>query len=335
MRHHNGRFYSRRHPYRKRIIVSIILLLLVLICGQAVFIYWNQTSSNQTASGDPDSGPDPDTSPDAAEIPDKEPEAAAGETAPEGGDSDSSTSAGTEPDADAAESDPGSGTDTDSETDPVTGTEETSDNIPDNDTADAEADPDAEEEISFENTLFIGDSRTEGLLINTGLTEATFYAVRGLAVDNIYTKQFIREDGSSTDLTVMDALKRHSWRKIYIMLGVNELGWPYEELFIEQYARLVEDIKDLQPDAEIVVQSILPVTKEKSDNDTIYNNKKIYRYNELIQAMTEDEEVTYADLLPAIVDEDGALPAKGAVDGVHLTKSYYLKWLDYLISQKF
>lgn len=197
----------------------------------------------------------------------------------------------------------------------------------------AETEPEiveTEEPFTFENTLFIGDSRTEGLLLNTGLTEATFFAVRGLAVDNIHYKEFIRS--GEEKLSVMDALKTDSWRKIYIMLGVNELGWQSEEKFIEAYREVIQCIRERQPEAEIIIQSILPVTKAKSDGDAIYNNPKIYRYNELLVLMAAEEEVTYADLVPAVADENGDLPAEGASDGVHLTKSYYQKWLEYLIA---
>lgn len=192
----------------------------------------------------------------------------------------------------------------------------------------------SKEPFTFENTLFIGDSRTEGLLLNTGLTEATFYAVRGLSVSNIYTKEFLRTADSSEKITIMKALEGKQFRKIYLMLGVNELGWASDQAFIDCYAKLIGDIQTLQPEAEIVIQSILPVTKEKSDNDDIYNNENIYRFNGLIQTMTEELDVIYADLVPAVAAEDGSLPADGAADGVHLTKSYYQKWLDYLTANE-
>ena len=36
------------------------------------------------------------------------------------------------------------------------------------------------------------------------------------------------------------------------------------------------------------------------------------------------------DVWSAFAGEDGALDAEGSVDGVHLTRPYYVKWLDYL-----
>ena len=36
------------------------------------------------------------------------------------------------------------------------------------------------------------------------------------------------------------------------------------------------------------------------------------------------------DTHAALLDEDGALPADGSTDGVHLTKPYYKTWLEYL-----
>ena len=200
------------------------------------------------------------------------------------------------------------------------------------DVAEEENEPDEDIPFTFENALFIGDSRTEGLLLNTHLTEATFFAVRGLAVDNIHYKEFVRSGDDK--LTVMEALENGTWDRIYIMLGVNELGWQSESKFIEAYREVVLCVRERQPEAEIIVQSILPVTKSKSDRDSIYNNPKIYRYNELLVIMAAEENVTYADLVPAVADENGDLPEEGASDGVHLTKSYYQKWLDYLIANE-
>ena len=38
-----------------------------------------------------------------------------------------------------------------------------------------------------------------------------------------------------------------------------------------------------------------------------------------------------AGYVTASVDEDGILPAEGTVDGVHFTKDWYKKWLEFLM----
>ena len=180
----------------------------------------------------------------------------------------------------------------------------------------------------FDDAAFIGDSRTQGLQLYTGLPNATFYATQGLMVDTFFSKKFVKAGGGK--ITIPDAMKNQTYKKVYIMLGVNELGWAYEKVFIQKYGEVVDKVKELQPDAKIYVQSILPVTKAKSDGDAIYNNTKISRYNELIEQMCREKGVTYLHVADAVGLDNGALPAGSATDGVHLNREYCYKWLDYL-----
>lgn len=180
----------------------------------------------------------------------------------------------------------------------------------------------------FDDAAFIGDSRTQGLQLYTGLPNATFYATQGLMVDTFFSKKFVKAGGGK--ITIPDAMKNQTFKKVYIMLGVNELGWAYEKVFIQKYGEVVDKVKELQPDAKVYVQSILPVTKAKSDGDAIYNNTKISRYNELIEQMCREKGVTYLHVADAVGLDNGALPAGSATDGVHLNREYCYKWLDYL-----
>ena len=172
----------------------------------------------------------------------------------------------------------------------------------------------------FDDAAFIGDSRTQGLQLYTGLPNATFYATQGLMVDTFFSKKFVKAGGGK--ITIPDAMKNQTFKKVYIMLGVNELGWAYEKVFIQKYGEVVDKVKELQPDAKIYVQSILPVTKAKSDGDAIYN--------ELIEQMCREKGVTYLHVADAVGLDNGALPAGSATDGVHLNREYCYKWLDYL-----
>ena len=46
---------------------------------------------------------------------------------------------------------------------------------------------------------------------------------------------------------------RDRYGKVYIMLGINELGWPYVDVFAEKYAEMVRAVRDAQPDAQIYI----------------------------------------------------------------------------------
>lgn len=181
----------------------------------------------------------------------------------------------------------------------------------------------------FDDALFIGDSRTEGFMMYSSLKNIHAYCSKGLSITRIYEEEVvILEDGRT--VTVMEALQTEKYGKIYIMFGVNELGWPYDDKFEEQYSKMIRDIKQLQPDALIYVQNILPISEERSKKDEIYNNENVYRFNDIIKRVCESQNVIYLDVASSVADENGALPAEASTDGIHCNGTYCDIWLEYL-----
>lgn len=186
----------------------------------------------------------------------------------------------------------------------------------------------------FDDALFIGDSRTEGFFLYTGLSGVDAYYSKGLSVETIFSDKIVKNGKKKQ--TVIEALEEKQYAKIYIMFGVNELGWAFDYLFEEKYAELVDAITERQPDAVIYVQNILPISAARSRQDEIYNNDKVNRFNELIQDMcTGRPQVIYLDVASCMRDETGALPEGASQDGVHCTKDYCIIWLNYLKTNTF
>ena len=178
----------------------------------------------------------------------------------------------------------------------------------------------------FDDAVFIGDSRTEGLLLNTGLCNTTAYVYKGLMVDTVFTKPVIHKDGQK--LSVMDALKTTPFAKAYIMLGINETGWAYSKIFQEKYGDIIDGIREINPDAIIYIQGIIPVSDEVSSSHSYITNEKINEYNALLRELAGEKRAYYVATENAIAS--GSLPAEAAPDGIHLVKDYCGKWLDYL-----
>lgn len=185
------------------------------------------------------------------------------------------------------------------------------------------------DESYFDDAVFIGDSRTEGLKLYSGLKKATFYAEKGLDVATIF-KNEISIDGSK--MTIIDALQKHSFGKVYINLGVNELGWPYDSEFIKHYGKVIDAIKEAQPDAKIYLQSIIHISREKDKNPPDYfKNKTIIRRNKLLKELAKEKEINFINPNEVLTDDNGYLIKEASIDGVHLIKSYCLVWKDFLI----
>lgn len=181
------------------------------------------------------------------------------------------------------------------------------------------------------NVAFIGDSRTQAFLIYAGLKDVQDYTNIGLMVDTALTKKFITNDNGEK-ITILEDLATKNIDTIYIMLGINELGWIYNDIFIKDYENLIDKILEVRPNCEIIVQSIIPVTKTKSEGDSIYNNDKITEYNNLIKDMAKRKGIKYIDLCPVLADKSGNLPEEASTDGIHLNKKYCQKWFKCLKS---
>ena len=107
--------------------------------------------------------------------------------------------------------------------------------------------------------------------------------------------------------------------------------WYDVDEFISQYRQVIQKIHELQPDILIYVQAMIPVTEEKSNDGDVYTNDKIFYRNQRIQQMAQEESCVFLDPGEAVRNEEGALPAEAATDGIHLTAEYCQKWLDYLL----
>lgn len=184
----------------------------------------------------------------------------------------------------------------------------------------------------FNRSAFIGDSRTEGFLLYNGLTRAGNYGVKALTVDGFFQKAAIT-NGSGEKITVAEAIQNKEYDTFYIMFGMNELGWASEKTFIAKYGQVIDTIRRYHPDSKIVVQSILPVSAEKSASDPIHNNPKIVHYNQLIEQMCAEKSVDYFNVAARFMDDEGALFAEASTDGIHLNKKYCNLWMDYLKEQ--
>lgn len=184
----------------------------------------------------------------------------------------------------------------------------------------------------FADAVFIGDSRTQGLYEYSNLADvATFYSKTSLTVYNLFEKpkDFIRE--GDENLTLEQALSRHQFKKVYLMIGINEMGTGTPESFFEAYARAVYKIRELQPDAIIFVQGIMRVAGQKNASDPVFNNTNINIRNVEIETLANGKDIFYIDVNEAVCDENGNLYADWTFDQIHLKAKYYQVWENFLM----
>ncbi len=185
----------------------------------------------------------------------------------------------------------------------------------------------------FDDAIFIGDSRTDGLKMYSGLPVSCFWSEVGLTVTKCFQDRFVVLNGQY--LTVGEALEQADYSKVYIMLGMNELGWVYESEYAKGYARIIDVIQSTHPDAEIYVQSIIPVSKWLNNNPEAnrgYNTMAnvIRLQKALVEMVNSKEGVHYVNVAECMEDNEGYLFSDATEDGLHLNATYCKIWMQYL-----
>ena len=184
----------------------------------------------------------------------------------------------------------------------------------------------------FDDTVFIGDSRTAGLIMYTKLSPID-YSATGFNINNLSNKAYIShvgEDGNKTLVTCREALELDAgkYKSIYISTGVNELGWNASN-FVKAYRNAIASIREVT-DVPIYIQLILPVTNDYSQNSTNgITNEKQTQFNEKLRALALEEEVFLLDPISLFALEDGSLDPEVSFDGAHLQKSACKELLEY------
>ncbi|WP_130837113.1 GDSL-type esterase/lipase family protein [Lachnoclostridium sp. Marseille-P6806] len=189
-------------------------------------------------------------------------------------------------------------------------------------------------ESYFSDALFIGDSRTDGLAEYGDMEKlTTFFAKDALSVYRLWSQRAaVRSaDGTRSEETLLELLTARHFHKIYLSVGINELGVPATAGFYQKYREALELIRALQPDAILYIQGIMHVTRARSASDPVYNNTAITERNAAIASLANGRDIFYIDMNSVFCDENGDLPAEYSADGVHLKASRYLLWRQFLM----
>ena len=184
--------------------------------------------------------------------------------------------------------------------------------------------------ISMDDALFIGDSRTVGLMEYAGIDTADYFCNVGMSVYNIHKKPVSVPNVGKVTLT--ELLNGKKYGKIYIMLGINEVGYEVGNT-VEKYRELLEFIEEKQPDAVIFIQANLHVSKSRSDSDKVINNVAINGLNGELAKLADGKRRFYLDANVLFDDETGGLSADKSEDSAHLYAKYYKEWGEWIIEQ--
>lgn len=183
----------------------------------------------------------------------------------------------------------------------------------------------------FADAAFVGDSRTDGFMLYSGIGCGKNLTSNGLSVFRLAEKKALTINKKK--YTLLEALALEEYGKVYLSLGVNELGYRNDEGFYTSYCAAIDEIRKLQPGAVIYIQGLIPLNEGQvmaSSGKEYLTNEHLRIYNELMRQAAKEKQVVFLDLYSEFVDENGELPEGASRDGVHLVKEACQQWLEYL-----
>ena len=148
----------------------------------------------------------------------------------------------------------------------------------------------------------------------------------------VWINQSISGEKTQGLLNRLDYLDDNKVEAVFLMIGINDLIWgKSDEEILTNYKEIVRRLKAKHPEAQIVVQSILPhggeqSTWESRDKLEALPSDRIMSMNSALKKIATDNQAYYLDLYPIFVTGDGTLRDDLTTDGLHLNRQGYLVW---------
>lgn len=188
-----------------------------------------------------------------------------------------------------------------------------------------------ENDSYFNDAVFMGDSRTLGISDYAGFDEADFFCDNGMTIYKLLEDTGVTYQKTGEKVDLREVMQEKHYGKIYIMLGMNELGYGDTSMYMKQYLKVLRQIREWQPNAVIFIMANLHVSLEKNDMESEFNNININDKNVASARLANGRDIFYLDCNPLFTDEEGYLQAELTFDGVHLYAQHYDKWREFLL----
>jgi lysophospholipase L1-like esterase len=157
------------------------------------------------------------------------------------------------------------------------------------------------------------------ILLGDSLT--LWLPTQGLSQDKFWLNQGISGEHSSHVLSRLNAFAQTKPNTIYLMAGINDLRngkSDYEVL--SNMRKIMKELRLHHPQADVVVQSILPTRMGN------ISNIRIQQFNNHLQNIAQQEGAHYLNLYPFFTDAIGNLNPEYTTDGLHLSPQGYAVW---------
>lgn len=197
----------------------------------------------------------------------------------------------------------------------------------------------------FDDAVFIGDSISLKLYHyvkkqrqedSKFMGEAQFLVAGSLGSGNALWKvsdESVHPSYKGEKMLVENAVKKTKAKKVYIMLGINDVTLYGIDGSVANMDELIGRILKKSPKAEIYVQSATPRIAGVTSKPT---NQMLFEYDLKLYELCVERGWNYVDVASVMRDENGYLPDAYCSDaptmGMHFTDEACQVWVDYLLT---
>lgn len=193
-----------------------------------------------------------------------------------------------------------------------------------------------DEEKFFSESVFLGDSVTLGLRNYCIQNKSALHGATILCAGSYAVRHAIAKVGGTDVISITyqgqkmrpeDAIAAIGAKRVFIMLGLNDIGLLGIDKTITNWGTLVKNIRAKCPDIEIYIQSGTPLYKGKGS----LNNTNMDKYNGKLQQFCKDNGCFFVNVAEALKDSQGVLQKQYCSDEYcHLTTAGVKAWIAYL-----
>ena len=163
----------------------------------------------------------------------------------------------------------------------------------------------------FEDSVFMGDSMTEAIAVYDFLPPSNVVAAVGR---NTKT--------AAQDIPLLNNL---SPTRLFLWYGLNDLS-QFSEVsdFKTSYSTLIDQVRSVLPDTQIVLLSIMPVTEAAVINQPELSSARMKSFNEALQTLAKDRGLLFLNVAQVLT------PELYEPDGIHTKPAFYRELFNFI-----
>ena len=193
----------------------------------------------------------------------------------------------------------------------------------------------------FNDAVFVGDSVTLKLSYyadNGSLGDAQFLCQGSLSYYNaqwdLDHEDEVHPTIDGVKYQVQDGIAELGSKKVFVMLGMNDIGLNGVDQSIVNMIALTDKIMEKNPGVTLYIESVTPMLVESQLSGL--NNTSIKEFDEKLKTVCEEKGYHYLDIASAVDDGEGNLVPEYCGDpdamGLHFSDEGCDQWVTYLKS---